>query len=94
MKKGQNNYFDRSICTGHISEYVIPILLGIRWMGCFLEMAVLSGMICFRRSDAPTDRFPNNNHIAMNIRPGRWHVDQMSVTLLTMVVMFRIQRDQ
>ena len=52
----------------------------MRWIDCFPKMAVLSGMICFQRSDAATDRFPNNNHIAMNIRPGHWYVDQMSST--------------
>ena len=38
---------------------------------CFSEMAVLRGMICFRRNDAGADRIPNNNHLAMNISPGR-----------------------
>ena len=55
----------------HISKYVIPILLRMQRACCFSEMAVLRGMICFRRNDAGADRIPNNNHLAMNISPGR-----------------------
>ena len=61
---------DLRICNTNLVENAVA--------GLFFEW----DRICFRRSDAPDDRFPNNNHIAMNIIPGRWHLDQMSVTLL------------
>ena len=63
---------DTRICNINLLENAVE--------GLSPEMAVLSGMICFRRSDAAVDKFPNNNYILMNISPGHWHVDQMSVT--------------